>query len=154
MSDMNILYLLYFIKILSQFNKPIVLIHDVDPLLEEEQRDIEELRKEGYTENKIEHIKFRKRNFKENEKIRTEIEKYPEKIGLITISSNFETLIGISPKKSSKPYKAFKFLKGLTKENISDSLKNLIQFIIEFRVKQVRDNLEHLNIICNEDLND
>ena len=143
--------LLYFVKILSQFNKPILLIHDIDPLSGEAQREIEELREDGYSEKKIESIKFRKRNFKENEKIRTEIEKYPEKIGLITINPNFETLIGISPKRSSKPYKAFKFLKELTKTTLSDSLKNMIQFIIEFEFKQIRENIETFDIMFNED---
>ena len=139
--------LLYFVKILSQFDKPILLIHDIDPLSEEEQKDIEDLRDEGCSPKKIEKIKFRKRNFKLNKEIKTEIEKYPEKMALITIDPNFETLIGISPKKSSKPYKAFNFLKSLELEDVDDNLKDIITLIIDFKTIANRSNLEEKNIV-------
>lgn len=138
--------LLYFIKMLSQFNKPIILIHDIDPLSAEEQKDIEELRNERYINKDIEKIKSKKRNYRLNEKIISEIREFPDKIGLITIDPNFETLIEISPKKSGKPYKAYKYLIKLEEDKISDDLEKLIEFILNFDINQERTNLKDLKI--------
>ncbi len=141
--------LIYFLKILSHFDRPIVLIHDVDPLTEEESKDIEELREGGLSEDRIEKIKRKKKNFKENERIKNYIRNFPNKIGLITIDPNFEVLIGISPNKRYKPYKAFKYLNKLKINTIPSNIKKIIQFILDFTISSRRRQIKEEKIICD-----
>ncbi|MHA1285694.1 MAG: ATP-dependent nuclease, partial [Promethearchaeota archaeon] len=137
----------YFIKILSFFNKPIILIHDIDPLkFEEEEEIFKESKRNIDANNKNKKLEEKKRMFELNKEIREEIDKIPSKIGLITIDPSFEKLIGISEKKDSKPYKAQNIIKNLDKESIIDEIKEIIDFIIDFKVDSSRKELLYLEI--------
>lgn len=104
----------------------------------------------GYSEKKIDKINNRKNNFKLNSKIRKEIVKFPSKISLITINPTFEKLIGISEKKSDKPYKAQKCIENIDEESIKEEIKQIIEFIIDFTEQKSRIDLESLEIITSD----
>lgn len=144
----------YFIQILSWFNKPFIIIHDVDPLTPEESRPTEELRESGYPENEIERIKSKKRMFKKNKEIRNLIDNQFNKMGLIKINPNFEKLIGITETGDKKTYKAFKYTKSLTKEDINSPLSKIIKFILDFTLNEERSELAELeiNVINSEEI--
>ncbi len=136
--------LFYFITVLSCYSKPIIVIHDIDPLTSEQEKSIDELRELGCDERKIEQIQEKKRRFKDNTKIDDLISKDHNKIGLITINPNFEKLIGITQYGDRKGLKAFKFAKNLSKENIDKELQDIIDFILAFQIDKTREDIEHI----------
>ena len=136
----------YFITVLSCYDKPIIVIHDIDPLTPEQEKTVEELRELGFDDQKIEKIRGKKRIFKENNKIEDLISKTHSKIGLITINPNFEKLIGITQHGDKKGLKAFKFAKDLSIENIGEDLPKIIDFILAFQIDETREDIEELKI--------
>jgi len=104
------------------------------------------LRTEGLSEKEIEKIKARKHNFKVNQIIKDEILKIISTFGLITVDPNFENLIGITEKGSYKTYRAFNYVKTLTKDSIPDELENLIIFLLDFKIDKGRTTLKELKL--------
>ena len=135
-----------FITVLSCYSKPMIVIHDIDPLTPEQEKSVDELRELGYDNRKIEQIQEKKRRFKDNTKIDELISKDHNKIGLITINPNFEKLIGITQHGDKKGLKAFKFAKNLSKENIGEDLPKIIDFILAFQIDETREDIEELKI--------
>ena len=136
----------YFIQVLSCFNKPFIIIHDVDPLNHEESKTTEQLREEGSSESKIDRIKNKKKIFKKNEEIYNLIISQINKIGLIRINPNFERLIGITETGDRKTFKAFKYTKNLTIESLNNNLNKIIEFILDFTLNDERSELAELEI--------
>ncbi len=136
----------YFIKILFYYDKPIIVIHDIDPLTAEQEKSADKLRELGYDNRKIEQIQGKKRRFKENNKINELISIGNNKIGLITINPNFEKLIGITQHGDKKGLKAFTFAKNLSIENMSEVLPKIINFILAFQIDETREDIEELKI--------
>lgn len=138
----------YFITVLSCYSKPIIVIHDIDPLTPEQEKSIDELRELGHDDRKIKQIQEKKRRFEDNNKINDLISKGHNKIGLITINPNFEKLIGITQHGDKKTLKAFKFAKNLSKENIGEDLSKIIDFILAFQIDETRQEIEKYEIDC------
>jgi hypothetical protein len=138
----------YFITVLSCYSRPIIVIHDIDPLTPEQQKSVDELRELGYNDRKIEQTQGKKRIFKENNKIDDLISKDHNKIGLITINPDFEKLIGITQHGDKKTLKAFKFAKNLSKENIDKELQEIIDFVLAFQIDETRQEIEKFEIDC------
>ncbi len=138
----------YFITVLSCYSKPIIVIHDIDPLTPVQEKSADELRELGYENRKIEQIQEKKRRFKDNNKIDDLISKEHNKIGLITINPNFEKLIGITQHGDKKTLKAFKFAKDLSKENIDKDLQEIIDFILAFQIDKTRHEIKKYEIDC------
>ena len=138
----------YFIKIISCYNKPLIVIHDIDPLTLEEEKPTDELRELGYDDKKIDRITDKRKFFKENSKLLDLISNKCNKIGLITIKPNFEKLIGITQHGDRKGLKAFKYAKNVTKENIDSELQKITNFILSFNIDESRQEVEKCEIDC------
>lgn len=138
----------YFIKIISCFNKPLIVIHDIDPLTLEEDKPVDKLRELGYSDKKIDRITDKRNFFKENSKLIDLISNKCDKIGLITIKPNFEKLIGITQHGDRKALKAFKYAKSVTKEYIDSELQKITNFILSFSIDETRQEIEKCEIDC------
>ncbi len=142
----------YFVLVLSCFEKPFIIIHDIDPLNSTESKPIEELKESGCSEKNLKQIKSRKRIFKLNKKIKDLTLNHTDKIGLIKINPNFEKLLGITERGERKAFKAFKVAKKLTKENLDEKLVRILDFILSFKFNNNRSELEEIEIeVSNSD---